>query len=387
MTTPSARQIWTRNFLLIFLSHIVFSSAYCILIPTLPVYFLRTGSTEIQIGVLIGTLGISSLVLRPFIGRALVRISERRFMMAGALLFALGAMGYLFTFSFWILFLMRVVQGVGSAFIYTAAVTWVARTSPETRLGQSLSYYYVAFNVAFAVTPSFGMFLINHYDFTLLFAVCAGLATCSLFVTAKLRRSQDAPSPNVEMKKLPLLSRETLPTAIVALISSMTWGSLTAFFPLYALSWGVTNPGLFFTAFAVTIVSGRALGARILDRHNRERLILPCLIASILAAIILLFSKTLLLFLLAAVIWGMGNAFLFPALVAYTLDRTGSSRGPAMGTFSAFDEFGTSLGAIISGIILRLAGYPTMFLSLVLFGALNVIYFHFFVRRERGKGR
>jgi MFS family permease len=191
----------------------------------------------------------------------------------------------------------------------------------------------------------------------------------------------------VEIKKLPLLSRETLPTAIVALISSMTWGSLTAFFPLYALSWGVTNPGLFFTAFAVTIVSGRALGARILDRHNRERLILPCLLASILAAIILLFSKTLPLFLLAAVIWGMGNAFLFPALVAYTLDRTGSSRGPAMGTFSAFDEFGTSLGAILSGIILRLAGYPAMFLSLVLFGALNVIYFHFFVRRERGKVR
>jgi MFS family permease len=385
MTNPSAHQIWTRNFLIIFLSHIVFSSAYCILIPTLPVYFLRIGSTEVQIGVLIGTLGISSLVLRPFIGRALARISERSFMMAGALLFALGAMGYLCTFSFWILFLMRIIQGVGAAFIYTAAVTWVARTSPETRLGQSLSYYYVAFNVAFAVTPSFGMFLINNYNFTLLFAVCAGLATCSLFVTGKLGRRQDDPIPNMEMKALPLLSREAIPTAVVALVSSMTWGALTAFFPLYALSCGVSNPGLFFTAFALTIVSGRALGARILDRHNRERLILPCLIASIVAVILLLFSRTLPLFILAAVIWGVGNAFLFPALVAYTLGRTGSSRGPAMGTFSAFDEFGTSLGAIISGIILRLAGYPAMFLSLGLFGALNVIYFQYFVRRERGR--
>jgi MFS family permease len=382
MTSPSAQQIWTRNFLLIFFGHIVFSSAFCILIPTLPIYFLRIGSTEVQIGVLIGILGIASLVVRPFVGRALLRVSEKSFMMVGALLFGLGSVGYLCAFSFWILLLMRIVQGVGSAFIYTAAVTWVARTSPEARLGQTLSYYYVAFNVAFAVTPSFGMFLINDYDFTLLFVVCTGLAVCSLLITARLGRRQDDPSPKVDVKKASLLSREAIPPALVALISGMNWGALTAFFPLYALSCGVTNPGLFFTAFAITIVSGRALGARILDLHNRERVILPCLIASVLAMLILLFSRTLPLFMVAAVVWGLGHALLFPALVACTLDRTGSSRGPAMGTFSAFDEFGTSLGSIIAGIILRLSGYPAMFLCLALFGILNVAYFHFFVRRK-----
>jgi MFS family permease len=302
-------------------------------------------------------------------------------MMVGALLFGLGSVGYLCA-SFWILFLMRIVQGFGSALIYTAAVTYVARTSPQTRLGQSLSYYYVAFNIAFALTPALGMFLINAYSFGLLFVVCAGLSAFSLFVTTKLGQGQVDPAPAAEVEKAPLLSREAIPTAVVALISGMNWGALTAFFPLYALSHGVANPGLFFTAFAITVVSGRALGARILDRHSREKVILPCLITSILAMIILLFSKSLPLFILTAVVWGMGYALLFPTLAAYTLDRTGSSRGPAMGTFSAFDELGTSLGSIISGIILRFSGYPTMFLSLALFGVLNVIYFHFFVRRK-----
>jgi MFS family permease len=303
-------------------------------------------------------------------------------MTVGALLFGLGSVGYLCSFSFWILFLMRIVQGFGSAFIYTAAVTYVARTSPETRLGQTLSYYYVAFNVAFAVTPSLGMFLINTYNFTLLFFICAGLAVCSLLISTKLGQGQVDPLPHGGIEKAPLLSREAIPTAVVALISDMNWGALTAFFPLYALSCGVTNPGLFFSAFAITVVSGRALGARFLDRHSREKVILSCLITSVLAMIILLFSRTLPLFMLTAVVWGMGHALLFPALTAHTLDRTGSSRGPAMGTFSALDELGMSLGSIISGIILRLSGYPAMFLSLVLFGILNVIYFHFFVRRR-----
>ncbi len=103
MVNPSTQKIWTRDFSIVFLAQIVFSSAYCILIPTLPIYLLKGGSTEVQIGVLIGTSGIASLLVRPFVGRALLKVSEKSFMMVGALLFAIGSVGYLFAFSFWLL--------------------------------------------------------------------------------------------------------------------------------------------------------------------------------------------------------------------------------------------------------------------------------------------
>jgi hypothetical protein len=61
---------------------------------------------------------------------------------------------------------------------------------------------------------------------------------------------------------------------------------------------------------------------------------------------ILAFSKTLPMFILVAVIWGIGNAFLVPTLVAYTIDLAGLSRGPAMGTFTALADFGTSWSVI-----------------------------------------
>lgn len=379
---PSIPQIWTRDFSLIFVAHVVFSSAFCVLVPTLPIYLLNVGSTEVQIGVLIGSLGIASLLARPFIGRALVRVSEKSFMMTGALLFAFGAVGYLFVVSFWGLFMIRVIQGLAAAFLYTAAITGVANRCPESRLGQSLSYYYAAFNVAFALTPSFGMFLINNYGFTPLFLVCTGLTLCSLAIMTRLGRRSVHPPVEGRIEKVPLLSRKALPTAIMALIGSMNWGALTAFFPLYALSCGVADPGLFFTTFAITNVSVRALGAKILDVYGRERLILPSLSTSILAMVLLLFSKTLPLFIGVAALWGIGHALLFPALAATTLERTKSSPGPAMATFSAFDELGTSLGAVISGILLRLSGYPAVFLCLVFAGLFNAAYFHFFVRRK-----
>ena len=155
-----------------------------------------------------------------------------------------------------------------------------------------------------------------------------------------------------------------------------------AFFPLYALSHGVANPGFFFTAYGIVLILGRALGGKILDLYNRESVILPCLTMCIIAMSILAFSKTLPMFILVAAIWGIGNAFLAPALMTFTLDRVGSSVGPAVGTFTAIADLGMSLGPVIMGIIIHSTSYPIMFLCLALTGIVNLNYFYFSVRKK-----
>ncbi len=149
------------------------------------------------------------------------------------------------------------------------------------------------------------------------------------------------------MEHQPLLSREALPPSVMAFLGNTVWGTLTAFFPLYALQCGVTNPGLFFGIFAIMLILSRGLGGRILDLYSRERVILPCIVAYIVAMIILSLSKTLAMFILVAGIWGIGVAFLFPALIAHALDLAGLARGPAMGTFTAASDLGVGLGAVI----------------------------------------
>ena len=376
------QKIFTRDFLFIFLAQLTLSSVYCILIPTFPIYLSKKGSTEVEIGILVGTLSLSSLVFRPFVGRALLRISERTFMVAGALLFALTSMGYFFALTFWPLLTVRIFQGIGAAFFYTAAVTLVAHISPEARLGQSISSYYLGFNIAFALTPTFGMFLIDSFGFNVLFAVCTGLSLCSLFVMTRLKERHVHPSDPSPPEESPILSRKALPPAIVAFLSAMTWGALSAFFPLYALDHGMANPGLFFTVYAMMIILGRVLGGRVLDIYPRESVLLPCLAAGIIAMGILPFSKSLFMFLVVAAICGIGHAFLYPALVAYTLGLTRPSRGPAIGTYSAFEDFGTGIGPVIIGIILRFTSYPIMFVCLVLAGIINLNYFYFFIKKK-----
>jgi MFS family permease len=102
----------------------------------------------------------------------------------------------------------------------------------------------------------------------------------------------------------------------------------------------------------------------------------------IIGMIILAFSDTLLMFILVAVIYGIGPAFLVPALMAWALDR-GGSPGPTMATFHAVTDLGLTLGPVMMGIVIHSTSYSIMFLCLAFTGILNLIYFYLFGRKTR----
>ena len=383
MTT---QKILTRDFVLCFFAQFTFSSIFYVLIPTLPIYLSRRGAKEAEIGVLIGVFSVSSLIFRPVVGKALAKIPERSFMIAGAFVFASSSIAYLFAPPFWPLLAVRAFHGVGLAFFSTASFTLLANITPETIRGRIISYFYLSINFAFGLAPYFGMLLINRFDFPFnfraLFLGCAGLSLCCLLITLRLEKIRGLPAEDLLSQEQPFLSLAALPPAIIASIITITWGAMTAFFPLYALRKGVQNPGVFFAAFAITLILVRSLGGKILDTYPREKIILPCLFNLIISMPILALSGTLPMFILVAVIWGVGSAFLYPCLVAYAIDRAGSARGAAMGTFTALTDLGAGMGAVIMGIILQLTNYPIMFLCLALTGVINFFYFYFAVRKK-----
>jgi MFS family permease len=381
----TSQKILTRDFVLSFLAQFAFSFVSFILVPTIPVYLSRFEAKAGEIGLLVGILSVSSLIPRPFIGRALLRIPEKKFMIAGAVLYTVSSISYLFTPPFWPFLIVRILQGVGLAFFSTASVALIANITSENRRGQTISYYFLSFNFAFALAPYFGMVLINEFSFTVLFSVCTALSSCALLVTLTLRKMQGAPIETESMRNQPLFSREVLPSAIMAFLLNVIWGSLGAFFPLYALGHGVSNPGIYFAFVAITLILGRSLGGRILDVYAREKVIVPCFMAIIISVVVLTFSTTLPMFILVAIIFGTGWAFLYPSLVVYAVENSGSARGPAMGTFTALADLGAGIGPMIMGMILEWTNYPMMFIFLALVGAVNFLYFGYTIRRKRKK--
>jgi MFS family permease len=106
---------------------------------------------------------------------------------------------------------------------------------------------------------------------------------------------------NESLKVQSFLSREALPPSIIAFMLNIIWGTLCAFFPLYALKHGVSNPGTFFIFLAITLMLGRLLGGRILDIYEREKVIRPCLALIVMGITIMPFANTLTVFIFVAV--------------------------------------------------------------------------------------
>ena len=360
-----------------------FSLVINILVPTLPIYLSSLGAKEVEIGVLIGSFSVSALVLRPFVGRGLTRIAEKRFMICGSLLFALTCLAYAIAPPFWPFLIVRLLQGIGLALFHTAAYVFIANITSEAHRGQSLSYFVLSFNVACAVGPPLGVVLANHSGFTVLFLVCAGLSICSLFLAYMLRKPQLTSSQHLPVGSGSFFSRESLPPSIVNSLTYLTWGSLTTFFPLYAVHRGVANPGLFFSTFAITLILVRAFGARIMDLYSKERLVLPCLILCTISLVMLAFSETLPMFLLTAIILGVGYTYLMPSLLVMAIDRARPHPGLAMGTFTAVGDMAMFLGPVLMGMVIHGTSYMTMFLCLALIEVLNIGYFLLSVGKKR----
>ncbi len=380
----ATQKVLDREFILNFLAQFAFSSAIFVLVPTLPIYLERLKAKEAEIGFLIGVLSVSSLIFRPFVGRALLRISERKFMIAGAILYIFTSIAYLFAPPFWPLLIVRILQGIGLAFFSTASFTLIVNITPEMGRGRTISYYYLSINFAFALAPYFGMLLINRFNFTVLFLACAGLSLCSFFTTIKMAKPEGSFLEGQSIPNQPILSREALPSAIMAFMLNVIWGTLGAFFPLYALNHGVSNPGIFFVFLAITLILGRALGGRILDIYDKEKVIVPCLITVTIAIAILTFSTSLIMFLLVAVILGTGWALLYPSLLVYAIADSRAARGPAMGTFTALADLGAGMGPMIMGIVLQWTSYPIMFFCLTLIGVINLFYFYGVIGKRIG---
>jgi predicted MFS family arabinose efflux permease len=383
MQDMTTQKILSRDFILCFFAQFSFSLVFCLLIPTIPIYLSRFEAKEAEIGFLIGIFSVSSLILRPVVGRALLSIPERNFMIPGTILYVFSSIAYLLAPPFWPLFIVRVIHGIGLALFSTAIFTLVANITPERHRGQLISYFYLSFNMAFALGPYFGMLIINQFNFVVLFWVCTGLSLCSLFITLKLGKREVIPSEPPSFKLETILTREALPPSLIAFMLNIIWGTLTAFLPLHALRHGVSNPGIFFIFLAITLVLGRILGGKILDIYDRKKVIVPCLTAIFISMVILTFSTTLPMFILVAVILGTGWALLYPSLLIYAIENAGSAQGPAMATFTALGDLGAGIGPMIMGIILQGTSYPIMFSCLALTGAINFLYFYYVI----GKGK
>jgi MFS family permease len=141
-------KIWTKDFLFICIANFFVFIGFQMTLPTLPLFVEKLGGSDQLIGIVVSIFTLSALLIRPWVGHALESKGRRFVYLVGLGIFVVSVGSYAFMSSLILLFLMRIIQGLGWGMSTTAGGTVATDIIPKKRRGEGMGYFGLSGNIA-----------------------------------------------------------------------------------------------------------------------------------------------------------------------------------------------------------------------------------------------
>jgi MFS family permease len=313
---------------------------------SLPLYFTSLGFDPTLIGLLIGATGMAELIAAVWVGPAIDRIGSRMVLLCGAACFGAASMGYLGLSAVPAVAGLRLVQGFGLAAVIPATYVFVPHLIRSRRQTLAFASLGATGNVAMALCPPLGLYLLQQVGPSALFLTGVGLAVAAGVAASTV------PSPSLTRRPFGLTFRRGwLAPVLVAVLSVAQWGVIQAFVPIEASAAG-SNPSLLFTADAISVLLSRLPAGWMADRYGPLQLGVVGVVLMALSPVVLLLPLSDPVLILAGVLNGTGAGLTLPPMLAELSRRSDeSTRGTALGFFSVAFAVGMIIGASGGGLL------------------------------------
>jgi MFS family permease len=353
--------------LLLLVCAIVFADTvlYTTLTPLLPEFADEFDLSKTGAGFLVAAYAAGTLMGGLPGGLVSARYGPRRAVIGGLVVVAAASVSFAVAPAAWVLGVARFAQGLGSAFTWAGAFTWLLARTDRARRGEMLGTAFASavFGALFGPVLG-GIGGVVGYGTTF-----AAFAALMLVLLLWALREEDAPTAPARARLLTRLTRDRLFLGGVWLmaLASLLFGILAVLAPLDLdlLGWGtVAIAGVFLTAAALEVVMNPLLG-RVLDRRGRRGPVQVFLLASVAVSLALAFSGSAWaiagLVLAAAVTYG---GFFTPAmsLLSDGAERQGVAQGLAFGVMNSAWALGAVGGPAIGGAIAQLTSDTASYL-------------------------
>jgi MFS family permease len=346
-----------------------------------PLFIASHGGSKSDIGIIMGTFVLSSVLCRPWISGMIDRIGRKKSYAIGCVIMSVLPLTYLFfrgeLSGFYLpLILVRIFHGVGLAICFTAAFTYIADIVPAERLNEGIGVFGMSGLVGMAIGPVIGETIIRGFGFSIFFPVTAGMATLGLVLALSLPESFAHVSIESSQSFFSvLIKKRPLTIAVLAILFGFGLSASGSFVSPFAKEKDLAFISLYYISYSSAAVLTRVFGGRLADRIGEERIIPygQILTGGGLMMLILLGGNRILA--LSGLMSGCGHGLLFPCLNSMAIrDEPISIRGKITGVFTGSIDAGVFVGSIILGYIGDWAGFRALFLTagLVILAGLGV---------------
>jgi MFS family permease len=357
------RALFTPEFLRIWWVSFSATGAGFLLFPSAPFRLRDLGAPPEAAGWFLGFLTYGSALAAAWTGVLGDVLGRRRVLVtAGAVLASFAAL-YALIDDWRLLVALAVPHGVVWSGLLTSANSEALHAIPAERRAEGIAWFTIAGTIAVAVAPAVGLWL-QERSWR---ALCAAIVVLDLGVAGlALRLPPDPPVPDDFARKLAphrAIDWRTLSVAAAMLLASFGYGGLTSFVALMAESRGIAPKGIFFTAFALTLLVSRPVLAPLIDRRGPRRAIPAAILIVALGLALTALPRTRLEMIGVGIVYGLGFSVLGPAFTAWVMDNVDAARrGASYGALLAAFDLGIGTGSLALGAIVATYGFRAAFL-------------------------
>ncbi|GGA81266.1 MFS transporter [Ornithinibacillus halotolerans] len=363
-------KIWTKDFINISLVQFIVFIGFYTLLTTLPIYVMKElGGTEAQGGLVVTIMLIAAIIMRPISGNLIEKVGKKNTLMWGTGLFSGTMFFYLLVDSFIGLMILRFIHGLSFGVLTTVVSAIAADVVPNERKGAGLGYFAMATNIAMVVGPFLGLTLIQFISFKVFLFVVSIIILLSVLCAFQVKVPQITHTIiKNTMRKFSihdLVETKALPIAAISLFVGVAYSSILSYISVFANTNGLENvASYFFVVFAVVMILARPSLGQLFDVKGPKYVIIPSLIVFSSGLVLLSFTSSPWMFLVAAAVIGLGSGSLLPSFQTMCIQAGGPGRsGHATATFYIFWDIGIATGSYVLGLIVAMFNFQVLYIT------------------------
>lgn len=362
-STPE--RLFTRAFVTVFASGLVFFVAGGLLLPVSPRFAIGPiGADALGFGIAMGMFALASLAARPVVGWLADSVGRRPLLVGGALLTTAGLVLHLGVTTLVPFVAARAILGVGEACFLVAGLSSAGDLAPPRRTGEALSLMSLSIYGGIAAGPVLGEAVLAAGGYPAVWITAAGLTGLSAALAALAPETRPSRPPGAAARR----GRLFHPAGVFPglLVLCLTWGmaGFLTFVALHATALGLDGAGAALLVYGVVVILLRLLGARLPDRVGSARLAGSALVCSAVGLLLIGVLPGLGGLLAGTAVFAVGIALGVPAMIALAMSRApATERGSVVGTTSVFLDLAFGLAPVALAPLAALAGYPATFVA------------------------
>ena len=336
--------------------------SFGIIIPILPKYLISIGQGGTAAGLMIAIFAGAQLVMSPIAGKWADKYGRRVMIISGLSGLALSMFVFYFSDSIGVLYLSRVIGGIGAALLIPAIFAYVADITTIGQRAKGNSLISASMSLGIVIGPGIGGFLAEFgLKMPLLISAIVGLAAV-VFSAIMLKESMDIEIEENNEKPDPMIkeiiqsfSKPYFVPLIITLVMSFGLMAYESVLGLFVdnefgatpkdIAVLVTSTGIISTIIQLFIVD------RVVRRFGEMAVLNIFLGVATSGFLLSVVASTYVMFFAVTLIIFLASAILRPVLITLISKLAGNEQGFAMGMNNSYMSIGNVIGPLLAGLL------------------------------------